>query len=260
MPLVTTMRVLIVSDLHANLEAVSVLPADYDQLWVLGDLVNYGPNPHEVIDFVRRNASLVLRGNHDNAIGFDTDPRCSGPYKAMAAAMGHVTQTLISDGEREYLRNLPLSIKTEVHGHQFQLCHATPTDPLFAYCPPESTTWEEETSVVAPGYLLVGHTHLQFARKIHDRIIVNPGSVGQPKMSAPRAAFAIWEDGTLTLRSSPYDFERTVEKIESLDISLIVKQSLIEVLRNGVLSAATVDGNARMQAERCPVPLEGEQS
>jgi putative phosphoesterase len=232
------MRVLIVSDLHANIEAVSALPPDYDQLWVLGDLVNYGPNPHEVIEFVRKNASLVVRGNHDNAIGFDTDPRCSGPYKAMAAEMGSVTQALISEEEREYLRNLPLCLRTEVPGDRFHLCHATPTDSLFAYRPPESDGWEEEIRVVKPGYLLVGHTHLQFKREVDGRTIVNPGSVGQPKTGAPRAAFAIWEDGTLTLGSSPYDFEKTAAKIGRLDISPAVRKQLIQVLRNGTLPPA----------------------
>ena len=242
------MRVLIVSDLHANLEAVSALPVDYDQLWVLGDLVNYGPNPLEVIEFVRNNASLVVRGNHDNSIGFDTDPRCSGPYKAMAAEMGRVTQTLISEDEREYLRNLPITLRTEVPGDRFHLCHATPTDPLFAYCPPESAGWEEETRVVKPGYLLVGHTHLQFKREVDGRTIVNPGSVGQPKTGAPPAALAIWEDGTLTLRSSSYDFEKTAEKIGRLDIAPTVKKQLVEVLLKGALTAAA-DGIAGQHAK-----------
>ena len=53
------MRVLIVSDLHANLEAIGALPSDFDRLWVLGDLVNYGPNPAEVIEFVREKAAIV---------------------------------------------------------------------------------------------------------------------------------------------------------------------------------------------------------
>jgi putative phosphoesterase len=232
------MRILIISDLHANLEAVSVLPADYDQMWVLGDLVNYGPNPHEVIDFVRKNARLVIRGNHDHAIGFDTDPRCSTRYRDMAAEMGQVTQALISEEERGYLRNLPLCIRTEALGHQFHLCHATPTDPLFAYCPPESNRWEEETRAIARGYLLVGHTHLQFEREVYGRKIVNPGSVGQPKTGAPRAAFARLEDGRISLHSTPYDFEKTAEKINRLDISPSVKADLVEVLRNGVLSNA----------------------
>jgi predicted phosphodiesterase len=57
-------RVPIVADLHANPGAIRALPSDYDRLWVLGDLVNYGPNPAEVIEFVREKAAIVVRGNH----------------------------------------------------------------------------------------------------------------------------------------------------------------------------------------------------
>jgi protein phosphatase len=231
------MRILIVADLHANLEAIAVLPAQYDQMWVLGDLVNYGPNPGEVIDFVRENGSLVVRGNHDHAIGFDADARCSEPYRAMAAEMGRITQTLISDEDRAFLRTLPLSITTEIHGYPFHLCHAVPTDPLFAYCPPTAAGCEEQVHSVGPGYLLVGHTHLQFQRELHGRLIVNPGSVGQPKMGSPRAAFAIWEDGRLELHSASYDFDKTVKKISRLDLSPAVKKDLIEVVETGALAA-----------------------
>ncbi len=242
------MKILIISDLHANLEAVSVLAADYDQLWVLGDLVNYGPNPREVIQFVRENATLVVRGNHDHAIGFDADPRCSLPYQAMADEMGRVTQNLISEEERAFLRALPLSISTESHGHRFYLCHATPSDPLFAYCPPESPGWEREVHAVAPGYLLAGHTHLQFEREIYGRKIVNPGSVGQPKSGAPQAAFAIWEDGRVTLHSRPYDFEKTAEKIRRLDIPQAVAKNLVEVLQKGTLSSTSSSRNGAKAA------------
>jgi protein phosphatase len=233
------MRILIVSDLHANLEALAALPTHYDELWVLGDLVNYGPNPREVIDFVRQNASLMVRGNHDHALGFNTDPRCSKPYQAMAAEIGRITQALLSEEERAFLRALPLSIMTETHGYQFHLCHAAPTDPLFAYCPPESPRWEQESRAVGPGYLLVGHTHLQFEMERYGRKIINPGSVGQPKTGAPRAGFAIWEDGRLTLGSAPYEVERTTEKIRRLDIPVPVKEQLVEVLQNGALSDAS---------------------
>jgi protein phosphatase len=65
------MKIFIISDLHANLEALAAVPDDYDELWVLGDLVNYGPNPAEAIEFVRSRASLVIRGNHDHAVGFE---------------------------------------------------------------------------------------------------------------------------------------------------------------------------------------------
>ena len=227
------LRILIASDLHANAEAIAALPTQYDQLWILGDLVNYGPNPTEVIDFIRKNADLIVRGNHDHAIGFDTEPRCSGPYREVAAGMGRITQRLISHQDRSFLRRLPLSNTTEIRGQRFYLCHATPSDPLFAYCPPESKGWEREVQDVPPGYLLVGHTHLQFRREVENRVIINPGSVGQPKSQAPRSAYAVWEDGELTLHTSNYDFEATVRRIEHLDISKEVAKSLIQVLRTG---------------------------
>jgi hypothetical protein len=64
------MKICTISDLHANLEALSALPCDYEEQWVLGDLVNYGPNPVDTIDFVRSHASMVVRGNHDHSVGF----------------------------------------------------------------------------------------------------------------------------------------------------------------------------------------------
>jgi protein phosphatase len=227
------MKILIISDLHGNAEALSALPSKYDQLWVLGDLVNYGPNPREVIDFVRQHATYVVRGNHDHAIGFDTDPRCSEIYKAMAAEMGRITQAALTDEERSYLRALPLSISSETHGSRFSLCHAAPTDPLFAYRPPESEDWEREVHAVPAGYLLVGHTHLQFRRDIFGRTIVNPGSVGQPKTGAPQVCFAIWEDGLIHFRSAPYPYQQTIEKIRRLQLSKEVREGLIMTLESG---------------------------
>lgn len=227
------MKILIISDLHGNSEAISVLPQEYDQLWVLGDLVNYGPTPREVIDFVRRHATFVVRGNHDHAIGFDTDPRCSEPFKAMAEEMGRVTQRALGEEDKEYLRMLPLSISSEMHGSRFYLCHAAPTDPLFAYRPPESSDWEREVHAVPPGHLLVGHTHLQFRRDIYGRTILNPGSVGQPKSGAPNACFATWEDDSIQFHSLPYPYQQTIEKIRRLQLSTEVKEGLIATLESG---------------------------
>jgi protein phosphatase len=243
------MKILLVSDLHANWEAVSVLPTDYDQLWVLGDLLNYGPEPRQVIDFVRQNATLVVRGNHDHAIGFDTDPRCSAPYRAMALEMARITQAAIGEPERAFLRGLPLTITTESHGHHFHLCHAAPTDPLFAYCPPESPRWKQEIRSVEPGYLLVGHTHLPFQREIEDHIILNPGSVGQPKTGVPEASYAIWEGGRWSLHSVVYDYEKTAAKIARLDLSPAVKRDLITVLHGGDPVKSDTSGKDRKPTE-----------
>jgi len=165
------MRIVIASDLHANLEALKVLPRDYDQLWVLGDLVTYGPNPAEVVDFVRRNATLVLRGNHDHAIGYGEDPRCYGRFQDLAEGMREFTQEQLRGTDREFLRSLPLHIEVEVEveGTRFYLCHAIPSDPLFGYAPPRfKELWGAECGCISANCLLVGHSHIPFAEKYGD--------------------------------------------------------------------------------------------
>jgi predicted phosphodiesterase len=219
---------------------VSVLPRDYDQLWVLGDLVNYGPNPREIIEFVRQRATYVIRGNHDHAMGFNADPRCSGPYKAMAAEMGAFAQRALAESDKAYFAFSALSLTTEWFGTRFYLCHASPSDPLFAYRPPDSADWENEVQTVPTGYLLVGHTHLQFRHDISNRVILNPGSVGQPKTGAPEACSAIWEDGTIQFHSAPYAYRKTIEKIRHLDLSKPVEEGLITTLESGNPVSTTV--------------------
>ena len=198
--------------------------------------MNYGPNPREVIEFVRTRADVVVRGNHDHAMGFDTDPRCSGPYKAMAAEVGRFTQSVLTAEDKDYLQCLPLSSAQEVDGSHFYLCHATPRDPLFAYCPPESEEWKTEIKAVPSGYLLVGHTHLQFRIDADGHQVVNPGSVGQAKIGSPVACFAVYEDGQISLRTVPYDHEKTIQKIRTLSLSQDVERGLVEVLQTGSLS------------------------
>jgi Calcineurin-like phosphoesterase len=90
------MRIVIISDIHGNAESLSTLPDQYDELWVLGDLVNYGPEPGVVVDFVRSHAAVVVRGNHDDAVGFNRDPRCSPPYRQMAKETMDYTRSVLS--------------------------------------------------------------------------------------------------------------------------------------------------------------------
>ena len=238
------MRVLIISDLHANLEAVRALPSGFDQLWVLGDLVNYGPNPAEVLDFVREKAAVVVRGNHDHSIGFDEDPRCSARFRAMAEETRRYTLCALDEEQRKYLRSLPLKATAAVEGTRFFMCHAAPPDPLFEYRQQESPLWLADE--VAPGIdmQLVGHTHIPFRRLLDTRSVVNPGSVGQPKHGRAEARYAIWQDGEITLGSAPYDLERTVEKLRRLSLTAAVFEDLAFVLRNGSAPAAPADSAA----------------
>ena len=228
------MKLLVVSDIHANLEALeAVLAESHDELWVLGYLVNYCPNPTEVIDLVRRNASLVVQGNHDYAVAAGTDPRCSAAFREMARAMQDYTEPLLDADRRAFLRGLPRTAERAIGGCRFYLCHATPTDPLFTYCPAGPARWARETAGLQADLVLAGHTHVPFLMNLDGRRIANPGSAGQPKHGAPLACYALWEDGSLSLRSCPYPVEETVRKILAVPVPMGIRTQLAAVLRTG---------------------------
>ncbi|MGC8793204.1 MAG: metallophosphoesterase family protein [Bryobacteraceae bacterium] len=238
------MRILIVSDLHANLEALTVIREECDELWVLGDLVDYGAEPAAVIDIVRQRASLVVRGNHDHAVAFDADPRCSPAFREMAEQTRQYTIAVLDEERKRYLCELPLTAVREIAGVRFHLSHALPSEPLYPYCGPDSERWEREIARIQADIVLTGHTHLPFARHLGGRWVVNPGSVGQPKHGRPEACYAVWEDGRIELRSVNYDLEAAVARVRALPVDERVREQLARVLREG--RAASEAGSGRM--------------
>lgn len=233
------MKIVIVSDIHGNLAALRALPERrYDQLWCLGDLVDYGPNPHEVVEWVRANATVVVRGNHDNAAGFQTDPQCSAPYKRLAAETLRLALQLCTKEDLAYLRDLPVYRELSVDSTRFHLVHAMPTDPLFGYCSERSSSWHEQVGCVDADVLVVGHTHTPFIRQEGKTTILNPGSLGQPKTGRPQACYAIWEDGEILLREYEYPIEETTRGIRAMPIAPEDQDALITVLHTGEVPAS----------------------
>jgi len=215
------MKILVISDLHANRAALGAVLAavpGIDGILCLGDLVNYGPHPVECVHWARvETAPLwIVQGNHDRALGLDEDPRCSGPYRELAAAMQRVTAAKLTTAQKRFLASLPTTTQVSIGGSKAALCHATPSDPLYAYLPPgaEAARWEAEVAKAGhPDFLFVGHTHLPFVRKVGDTVVVNPGSVGQPKTGDPRACYAVWERGEVTLHRVGYDVRSVVDDL-----------------------------------------------
>ncbi len=150
------MRIVIISDLHGNYEALRSLRENYDELWVLGDLVNYGPEPGAVVDFVKANSSVVVRGNHDHSLGYDVDPRCGARFQKMADVTRRYSASVLKKDQKEFLRLLPLKLELKRQDTSFYLCHAKPSDPLHCYCPEQSEEWVKELGQVKANVLLVG--------------------------------------------------------------------------------------------------------
>lgn len=232
------MKIVIISDIHANIAALQALPErQYDQLWCIGDLVDYGPNPHEVIEWVRANATVVVRGNHDHAAGFSVDPQCSAPYKKLANETLQYTLKACNRQDLNYLKNLPIYREISIGQTRFYLVHAMPTDPLFGYCPEHSPAWLEQIDCIEADLLVVGHTHTPFMLREVRTTILNPGSLGQPKTGRPLACYAVWNDGSLFLHEYEYPIEDTIHGIRNMQIPVEDQEALIAVLKTGEIPA-----------------------
>lgn len=231
----SAMKIVVISDVHGNYDALSHLPEDYDQLWVLGDLVNYGPQPGEVISFIRKRAAHVVRGNHDHSVGFGEVARCSPRFREMAEATRRYTDAVLSEDEKEYLRSLPLYVDVWAGKIHCRLCHSLPSDPPFPNVPPDVEQWAGECRRVRADVLLVARGHVPFGRKVGSILLANPGSLGQPRSGEPVASYAVLKDGKLSLRSFRYPVNLTAEKVRAMPISAVVRSQLIAILRTGLV-------------------------
>ncbi len=240
------MKVAIISDIHGNLAALEAFPeTGYDQLWCIGDLVDYGPNPHEVIQWVQKNAAVSVRGNHDHAVGFDVAPQCSPAFRGLAAVTKQYTMSSVSEQERDLLRKLPLHQEFAMGETSVYCVHAMPSDPLFGYCAETADRWQQEIDRITADVLVVGHTHTPFIRKIGRTLVVNPGSLGQPKTGRPLACYALYEDGNFSLKEYEYPIQKTEKGIRNMPISRHDQEALITVLHTGELPTANVSSRRK---------------
>jgi putative phosphoesterase len=228
------MRVLVVSDIHGNLAALeAVLATPHEALLCLGDLVGYGPEPAACVHRIRAEGGIVVQGNHDRAIADAVDPRCRAQFRWLADAVAPLTRSQLSGADITYLSGLPHWTVPEVDGVSLFCVHATPKDPLYRYLGPEPDEWQWEAAGVTADIVLVGHTHIQFDLDAGGRRVVNPGSVGQPKDGDPRAAYAVIEDGKVTLERALYPIERTVDALRLARLPEAAVADLSVLLRTG---------------------------
>lgn len=227
------MKIAIISDIHANFDALQAFPEDYDELWVLGDLVNYGPQPSEVVDRVMKTAKIIVRGNHDHAIASSENLSWKPRWREASEAMTRYTRATLTERQRTFLNSLPLHSTVDREGVSFFLTHATPSNPLHGRLLPESVEWAREIEIAGANVLLVGHSHLPFIRKLGEVLILNPGSIGQPRHGDPCASYAIWNNGKCALKTYTYPLEETVRKIQKLSLPQPVTSDLVSILRTG---------------------------
>jgi len=154
------MRVLVLSDIHANLVALeSVLNAaarQYDALWCLGDIVGYGPRPNECVELIREHATIAVMGNHDWAILDRPGPDVEFVPHAQAAL--DWTRAQLTPNSRTFLDELPELPLRPLKNETFLLTHASPREPIWEYVTTPSIALEN-FEAFRERICLIGHTH-----------------------------------------------------------------------------------------------------
>lgn len=231
------MRLLLLSDVHSNLAALEAVLSEAsraDAVAFAGDAVDYGPHPAGCVALLRGCANWAVRGNHDHALAFDTGCRCSPRFRAMSVASRAMNRERVSDDDRTWMGGLPLQTNFTFGGARFAMLHAAPADPMYHYLPEDADLEAELDGLASDADVVVlGHTHRPLLAAVGSAQVVNPGSVGQPKHGDPRAAYAVWEDGWITLHRISYPVEETVRDLEAAGLPGDIFDGLRRVLRTG---------------------------
>lgn len=249
------MRILVVSDIHANWPALAAIDESYDVCLCLGDLVDYGPMPGECVRWAMSNARYAIRGNHDHGVAQGIPVSGDTGYRYLTRVTRPSMWESLSAEERRYLLQLPVTQRFTLGGKKFLLVHATPRDPMDEYLLRDPELWSRRLQNVEADVVCVGHSHIQFNLMVGDTLVINPGSVGQPRDGDPRAAYAIIEDNKVELKRVAYPVEETVARVEASDLPERARQMLVHSFRHGRLPELTPDPVLQRPGAALPVPL-----
>lgn len=239
-------RIAVISDVHSNLQALTAVleridALAVDALYCLGDVVGYGGRPTECLDLVRSRATGVVQGNHDALIA---DASLQLDFNVYSLAAVAHNRGLLSAGQLEWLGGLPTSLRPEP---RLQFVHGAPgdRDRYLVFLDDLNEVSAALLEDDGPGVCFFGHTHHQV---LYDgqtllrpqpgvvdadpnrRILVNPGSVGQPRDGDSRAAFAVWErdPARVTFHRVAYDVEGARRDILEAGLPRLLADRLLQ--------------------------------
>lgn len=205
-------RVALISDVHGNLPALEALETvldSADEVLCGGDLIGYYPFPNEAVEAARERGWRCVRGNHENALTAGV----SGFNRKAAEALRWTAGDLDAEN-RDWLTGLPAEQRLSVDGDEVAVTHGAPGD-IHRYVRPDVTDFEVRGMLerVSADVLVLGHTHVPMLREVDEGILVNPGSVGQPRDGDPGASAAVLEGGEVEFVRRSYDVDGVQETV-----------------------------------------------
>lgn len=237
------MRFAVIGDVHSNkyaLESVlkDINTKDVDFIVSTGDLVGYLPFPNEVIQLIRKYRVLVVQGNHDKYIAEsnkvqEEDLIKMSEEKLQSNASSVFTNWVISDKNRNYLKNLPNRITIDCNGLKILVVHGSHRA-IDEYLYEDRENLYELSKTVNEDILICGHTHIPYHLAVGKKYFINAGSAGKPKHGDPQATYIIVDVEDGEVRSEiirvDYDIESMIKAIED---NKMISNKLIPMLKEG---------------------------
>jgi diadenosine tetraphosphatase ApaH/serine/threonine PP2A family protein phosphatase len=230
----------IISDVHGNLEALRAVLDDIDRLGItdivcLGDVVGYGPQPRECLDIVEKIVKFTILGNHEEAVLSGTPitftPRAKRAIEWTKKIL--LEDTTETKEVREQRRKIMQNFKVQCTVDNIRYVHGSPRDPTREYVMPRDAQDKKKMSDIfskLESYCFCGHTHTPgiftqtgfthptdmfdlYMLGSDEKVLINVGSVGQPRDGDPRACFITFDGDTIVWRRVEYNIEATVQRI-----------------------------------------------
>ena len=211
------MIVALLSDIHANVVALEAVLRDLPEvagIWVMGDTVGYGPDPAPTLAVLRERRATLIAGNHDRAVATGEGLEL---FNAAARTAAERHRAWLGCADRDFLAALPVTLEPAAG---YAICHGSPRDPLWEYIF-DARTAGFAMAGLAVARCCVGHTHVPATFRVGDtKVMINPGSVGQPRDGDPRASYALLdvERGTADFHRVAYDVVETQKRMRALKL------------------------------------------
>lgn len=235
------MRIAVIADIHSNIFSLNEVLLDIDNrntdlIVCMGDLVGYATYPNEVIDTIRENRILTIKGNYDEAVGEELMVcGCDYPDPKDAENAGLSLNWTIdetSDDNKEFLRNLPKEVRMTFEGKTILFVHGSPRK-INEYLKENSIEADEVMASIDTDILVCGHTHKPYYKMYGSKMLVNAGSAGKPKTGTPRANYVVidikGDNVSIEIYEVDYEYERTAKAIEENGLP----QEFAEIIRTG---------------------------
>lgn len=226
----------LIADIHGNIEALQAVIEDMverkvDEIYCLGDIVGYGASPNECCDTIKRMDIHCVMGDHDYAAA--TGELLTW-FQPDAQKVLKWTSGVLDRKNKLFLSVLPRKLTLDVEGVRLGLVHGSPWDELFEYVRPtvKESVLKKFLKEMDCQVLALGHTHVPFAKELNEWLVVNPGSVGQPRDGIAWASYAIIDPFGLNVKiiRKKYDLQSAVKKMQLAGLP----ELLVERLKEGI--------------------------